>query len=76
MAKRGIVFYMSFVTGFGFLGYLFFKNYSTYKNLDPEKMYLEAENTKKLITTNEIRLMAERNRVENVPEADQEKGYM
>ena len=74
---------MYFVTlgfGGGIVGYLFWANRGHMeKNREfssLEDLYLKFEGKKKLVTTNEVRLMGERNKVEEVPEADEKNGYM
>ena len=43
---------------------------------DIEEFYLKMEKKEKIVTENEIRLMGERNKVDNIPVSDNDSGYM
>ena len=78
MAKKGIMFYATMSFGFGLVGYLFFEGWKgsqkmkDFKNI--EDFYLQMEKKEKIVTENELRLMGERNRVENIPVSDNDSG--
>ena len=80
MAKKGIMYYVTMSFGGGLVGYLFLANRPHMeKNKEFESledMYKKFEGKQKLVTPNELRLMGERNKVENVPESDEKSGYM
>ena len=80
MAKKGIMYYVTLSFGAGIVGYLFWANRGSMEKTKEfaslEDMYMKFEGKKKLVTTNEIRLMGERNKVEDVPESDDKSGYM
>lgn len=79
MARKGIMFYLTMSFGFGYVGYLFFQGYKGTKkmgDLNIGEFYLKMEKKEKIITDNEIRLMGERNKVDNIPVSDEENGYM
>lgn len=80
MAKKGIMYYLTMSFSAGMVGYLFYANRGhlqknkEFKDLDD--MYKHFEGKSKLVTTNELRLMGERNVVKEVPVADKKSGYM
>jgi hypothetical protein len=78
MAKRGLVLYLSYFYGVGFVAYLIMKNYFTYKDQDISHYFPEVND--KLPTTSRIRLMGERSNIEdNINDKIEEKdggGYM
>ena len=80
MAKKGIMYYVTMLFPAGVVGYLFFANKGhMQKNKEFESledMYKKFEGKNKLVTTNEVRLMGQRNKVEDVPESDEKSGYM
>ncbi len=80
MAKKGIMFYLTMSFGLGYVGYLFFRGYQGTQMLsefkDIEDFYLKMEKKEKIVTENELRLMGERNKVDNIPVSDEETGYM
>lgn len=76
MAKKGLVYYLSFGSGIIATAYLFYANSRKTKAEDIEKMYLDPVTNKRPPTANEIRLMGERNKVSSVPISDKTEGYM
>jgi hypothetical protein len=82
MAKKGIMYYVTMSFGGALVGYLFYANKgSMEKNKEFESlddMYKKFEGKQKLVTQNELRLMGERNKVEDVPvaDSDEKSGYM
>ena len=80
MAKKGIMFYVTMSFGFGYPAYLFYTGHQGSKKMsqfkDIEEFYLKMENKEKIVTENDLRLMGERNKVENIPVCDNDSGYM
>jgi hypothetical protein len=80
MAKKGIMYYLTMSFGGGIVFYLFWANRASMKKSrefkDIEEMYKHFEGKPKLVTSNEIRLMGERNKVAEVPTSDDKSGYM
>jgi hypothetical protein len=80
MAKKGIMYFVTLGFGGGIVAYLFWANRHNLKKSrefkDVEDMYKHFEGKKKLVTTNELRLMSERNKVDEVPVSDDKNGYM
>ena len=80
MAKKGIMYYVTMSFSGGLVFYLFYANrhnMDTNREFESlEDMYKKFEGKEKLVTTNEIRLMGERNKVEDVPSSDDKNGYM
>jgi hypothetical protein len=80
MAKKGIMYFVTLSFGGGIVGYLFWANRHNIEKSrefqDVEDMYKHFEGKKKLVTKNELRLMGERNKVDEVPVSDEKNGYM
>jgi len=74
------MFYLTMSFGMGYVGFLFLRGYQGTQKLsefkDIEDFYLKMEKKEKIVTENEIRLMGERNKVDNIPVSDEETGYM
>ena len=64
----------------GLIGYLFHANQGTVNRNKEfeglEDIYKKFEGKNKLVTTNELRRMGQRNKVDDVPESDDSSGYM
>jgi hypothetical protein len=80
MAKKGIMYFVVMSFPAGLIGYLLFANQGHVKKNKEfeglEDIYKKFEGKNKLVTTNEIRMMGQRNKVEDVPESDDSSGYM
>lgn len=80
MAKKGLMYYFTMSLSGVMVFYLFWANRGNVEKSKEfgslEEMYQKFEGKKKLVTTNELRLMGERTKVEEVPEADTKNGYM
>lgn len=80
MAKKGAMFYATMSFGLGYVGYLFFEGWRGSQKMkdfkDIEDFYKKMENKEKIVTENEIRLLGERNKVDNIPVSDNDSGYM
>ncbi len=80
MAKKGIMYFVTMGFGGGIVAYLFWANRKSLEKSrefkDVEDMYKHFEGKTKLVTVNELRLMGERNKVDEVPVSDNKNGYM